>query len=245
MVHMRANDGRHDEAESSRLRSVWIDGLADALAVTDSSGKVLMSNPAFMRLCHATDPASIIRRSLTDLLGDRAHTLATVLQTARRQGLAHADPVFSGHPQPGQAMAPPGPATSSAPSPAPTEAWSVSAVLLHVGDQECLGVRLRKLHAVESLSATAGPVERLAHAINQLGHEMGLLPLPELLQQVTTLAERHLLSQALMRSAGRLTEAGQLLGIPVTELQQRMQHLGVTGPMPALGGPPQDDPLRQ
>ncbi len=249
MVQMRSASAQVDDAESSRLRSTWVDGLADALVVTDTGGRVLMCNPAFMQLCQAADGNTVHRRPLTALLGDPAHSLARALQTARSKGMAHIDSVFVGHREPFEAPAEPTtagaagqPTAHGATAAAPPPMLSVSAVLLSMADQECIGLRLRKLAAAPGALQAENPVERLASAIGQLADDMGLLPLPDLLQQATRLAERHLIGQALERCQGRQAETAQLLGIPLANLRQRMQHLGLTGTVSDLNHPATEDP---
>ncbi len=244
LVQMRAADALADEGESARLRSIWVDGLADALVVTDTAGRVLMCNPALMQWCQAAAGGAAIRnRPLTELLGDPAHSLATALQTARHRGLAHMDTVFIGHRDgaaPTGQLAPGGPDTAGL---QPSTLVAVSAMRLVVGDQECIGLRLRALAPAPAATAVTGPVDRLATALGHLADEMGLLPLHDLLQQASALAEKHLIGQALQRCQGRLPEAGQLLGIPVATLQERMQHLGLTGPAAdPTTRPPGEDP---
>ncbi len=214
MVQLRCIDVEPDQAEVSRRRSAWLDNTADALVVTDSSGRVLMCNAAFKAMCQMAPNATAHQRTLAELLGDPGRTLAHTLQQARRQGLAHAPEAFVGHTL-------------------PTLALELTAVLLAEGDQECIGLRLCKRPAAADTAPDLqrpDPVEQLTLAIGQLADQMGQLALPQLLQQAATLAERHLITAALARSQGRLNESGLLLGIPVPALQQRMQHLGLTGP---------------
>lgn len=238
MVQLRSVEAETDAAEASRRRSAWVDAQTDALVVTDSSGRVLMCNPAFTALCSVAEGASAQRRTLAELLGDPAHTVANVLLQARRQGLAHVAQAFVGHPSPSATQGA-GPHMQGHHA---AVAVDISAVLLAEGDQECIGLRLRKLQP-PGVSG-AGPIQQLALGISHLADQMGLQALPQLLQQAALLTERHLVGAALARCQGRLQDAGLLLGIPVPALQARMQHLGLTGVGPASGTPEPHTPLQ-
>jgi transcriptional regulator with PAS, ATPase and Fis domain len=226
VVQMRNIEAETDAAQAARRHAAWVDAQTDALVVTDSSGRVLMCNPAFTALCNLADGVTAQRRTLAELLGDPAHTLANVVLQARRQGLAHAPQAFLGHASAG--------ANNSRATPASTTtttlAVDISAMLLAEGDQECIGLRLRRLQP--EVTASAAPMDQLAQGINHLADQVGLQALPQLLQQAALLAERHLVGAALARSQGRPQEAAALLGIPMPALQARMQHLGLAGAGP-------------
>ena len=234
MVQLRRVQAEPESAESSRQRSAWVDALADALAVTDSSGRVLMCNAAFISLCRVPEGATAQRRTLTELLGDPAHTVANLLLQARHQGLARVEQAFIGHPLLAPACsARAGADTALHGGGATTVAVQVCAMLLAEGDQERIGLRLRKLQP--PAGAAVGPECPLTRDISLLADQVGLQALPQLLQQAALLAEQHLISTALARSQGCLPQAGALLGIPVLALQQRMQHLGLSEPGHAKG----------
>ena len=241
MVQLRRVQAEPESAESSRQRSAWVDASTDALAVTDSSGRVLMCNPAFISLCRVPEGATAQRRTLTELLGDPAHTVANLLLQARHQGLASVEQAFIGHPTLAPACsAAAGANTALHGGGATTVAVQVCAMLLAEGDQERIGLRLRKLQP--PADAAVGPQCPLTRDISHLADQVGLQALPQLLQQATLLAEQHLISTALARSQGRLPQAGALLGIPVFALQQRMQHLGLSEPGHAKGAPAEGTP---
>jgi transcriptional regulator PpsR len=246
MVQLRHFSAEAESTEAARQRSAWVEALDDALVVTDSSGRVLTCNPAFLALCRVPEGASAQRRSLAELLGDPTHTVARLLLQARHDGLAHVEQAFIGHSAPAPATASPVAANAAGrvagAAPLAVQVW---AMLLAEGDQERIGLRLRKLQP--AADAATGPVCQLSLGISHLADQVGLQALPQLLQQATLLAERHLISTALARSQSRIREASALLGIPVATLQQRMQHLGLSGAglaadTPDQGPPPEAEP---
>ena len=220
MVQLRSIEAEADPAMASRRRAAWVDSELDALVVTDSSGRVLMCNPAFVGMCQSADGASVQRRTLVDLVGDPSFTVARLLQQARSHGLAKVAQAFLGLDSPFAA--------------------ELTATLQTEGDQECIGLRLRRLQPKSEVAAAAGKLDPLALACARLADQMGVVAVPQLLQQAAAVAERHLITEALARCQGRMPEAGSLLGIPESTLQERMQHLGLNGSDHAAAGLTQD-----
>jgi DNA-binding NtrC family response regulator len=62
-----------------------------------------------------------------------------------------------------------------------------------------------------------------------------MVPLPDLLQEATHLAERHLIEVALSRTHGDSQTAAQLLGISRESLALRMQRVGLGRAQGGLG----------
>jgi hypothetical protein len=104
----------------------------------------------------------------------------------------------------------------------------VSVALLADGDQECLGLTLRRVD--QRLTALPPQVGELAAAIDRLAAQVGLVSLPELLQETTDLAERHLLAGRAGPHQGDRLQAAQLLGIGIDNLWLRLRHHGSTAP---------------
>lgn len=189
----------------------FVERTPDAVVITDTSGRVLMCNPSFQALCrsavgHRAD-GSITGRALAELLGDPHGLLPVVLGEARRLGIAERRRLLAGL------------------RAADGFDVEVSVALLADGDQECLGLTLRRVD--ERLSTLPPQVGELAAAIDRLAAQVGLVTLPELLQETTDLAERHLLQAALARTSGDRLQAAQLLGIGVDNLWLRMRHHGL------------------
>ncbi len=241
MIQFRRVQVEPESAESSRQRANWVDASPDALVITDSAGRVLMCNPAFISLCRVPEGATTQRRTLAELLGDPAHTVANLLVQTRRQGLASAEQAFIGHSLHASANSTPSVACPAQLGGAATLVVQVCAMLLAEGDQERIGLRLRRL--LPPADAAVGAQCQLTTGISHLADQIGLQALPQLLQQATLLAEQHLISTALARSQGSLQQAGELLGIPVSALQQRMQHLGLCKPGQATSAPVIGTPL--
>lgn len=196
----------------------FVERSPDAVVIADSASRVLMANPAFLALCRAARPSvsngNPVGHTLVELLGDPRGQWPAVLAEARRGGLADMRRVAVG------------------PADDPM-ALEVSIAMVADGDQECLGLTMR--HIDQRLEALPPQVGELAAAIDRLAAQVGLSTLPELLQETTELAERHLLDVTLARTQGDRLQAAQLLGIGVDSLWLRLRHHGLDQPRDESG----------
>jgi hypothetical protein len=182
-----------------------------------------MANPAFDALCADAANGSVPRHAaavghtLVELLGDPRGRLPAILAEARRVGIAEQRTCAVGR--------------------APNVSIDVelSAALLAEGDQECLGLTLRRID--QRLAALPPQVAQLASAIDRLATQVGVVSLPDLLRETSDLAERHLIETALARTQGDLLQAATLLGIDAENLWLRMRHHGLGGAAPARKPP--------
>lgn len=187
--------------------SDFVERTPDAVVITDSSGRVLMANPAFDTLCGRAGASPAHDHLLDEVLGDPMRELARILAEARRVGIAEKKgaTVLGSD---GQAIE-----------------VEVSAALLAEGDQECVGLILRR---TEQRRPRVPPqIKKLAAQIDQLAAQVGLQGLDALLRQAGDIAERHLIREALARAAGQLPATAQTLGLDLPVLIQRMGRLGI------------------
>lgn len=218
LVRVRSTERRGSDA--ARRLADFVEHTPDAVVITDSNGRLQIANPAFLALCPpSVDEAHLKGRTLVDLLGDPGHRLAALVAEVRRNGIAT------------QVRAPIG---------APGGHWAgraapeveVSAALLAEGDQECIGFILRR--QAPQQDQPLQPVDGLALAIENLAAQLGRVSLPELMQEATHLAERHLIRSALERARGHAETAADWLGITPESLALRLVRHGLV----ADGGAP-------
>ncbi len=191
-------------SESQRRFAEFVERTPDAIAITDSSGAILSTNPAFAQLSLAGEDALHGRR-LPAVVHDEANTLESVLQRTRSAGLASAVQMRVHQPAHG------------------TTLLEVSAVLLAEGDQERVGFTFRRLEqTVEAAAPIAG---RFAQALWTLGAELddrlGHRPLQALVDHANRVIEFHLIDRALERNGGDRLQAAAELGIAPDELEAR------------------------
>ena len=104
----------------------FVERMPDAVLITDSSGRVLMANPAFLVLAGLAVESQIVGLALGDWEGDPQRRLQAGLVEARRHGIARS----------AEAMLRRGGGDAVG--------VEVSAVLLDEGEQECIGFTLRQ-----------------------------------------------------------------------------------------------------
>jgi transcriptional regulator PpsR len=210
LLLVRARGSAPRSGDPAQQLAEFVEHTPDAVAITDSSGRVQMANPAFLTLCrHGSTENRIKGLALGEALGDPGLRLGPLVGEVRRLGIAtRVRARIGGAGVDGCEV-------------------EVSAALLAEGDQECIGFTLRRL----GLPRTTGDLpalEGLAQAIDGLAEQLGRVSLPELMQEASHLAERHLILGALQQARGRLADAADWLGITPDSLGLRLRRHGLT-----------------
>ena len=186
------------------------------MVVTDSSGRILVANPAFLALVHLNGEAEVRGQPLMGWLGLADQPLAALVPQVRRDGIVRRIESWV------------------KPSHAAPVGVEISAALLTEGDQECIGFTI---HPTVSAGNDDG-AESLPHAalgralrtgLEHLGGQLGALHLPAMLREATALAEQHFVQLALQRSAGDTSAAAALLGMPRDDLVRVLRRAGAPG----------------
>jgi hypothetical protein len=167
--------------------------------ITDAQGRVLMASDSLIAMCAEGGTSSLYGKSLSSVLDDAQGILAGLPDLVLREGMAHIpSTILGGHATPA------------------CEA-EVSATLINDGDQERIGFCLQ-VQATNTSDTWAQALQSLLES-----H----LPLPDLLQQVQTLTERHAINNALRITGANMVASASMLGISVAGLTQRIERLGV------------------
>jgi transcriptional regulator PpsR len=164
-----------------------------AVVVTDSSGRILLANPAFLSLVELRSEADAKGHALADWLGGPERPIEALVSQVRRHGVVRRF------------------VSAAKPARAPVEPVEVSATLLTEGDQECIGFTIHR--EASSGSGAALLPEGLRQGLEHLVGQLGGLPLPALVREAAALVERQFIELALERSAGNTAAAALLLGI--------------------------------
>lgn len=183
-----------ENTDLTRTLAMLVDRTSDGVVVTDSGGRIVAANPAFLTLAGTRTEDELRGRPLGDWLGRIDTDVAALLAGAHEHGIAHlirsslrratADPVDV----------------------------DVTAAMLTEGEQECFGFTLRGL---EPRGAARAAWEQ---ALLALDESVGRLPLDELMARSRTLLEQRFMAAALARTQGNADGAASLLGIPVEKL---------------------------
>lgn len=201
LVRVRSVDGAASSTELNTTLSRLVDDARDGVVVTDSSGRILVANPAFLALVQLGSEADVKGQMLMDWLGLSDRPLVTLVPQVRRDGIARRVESWL------------------KPAHAPAARVEISAALLAEGDQECIGFTIHRVSG--DMPRQGDPAEALRVGIEQIVQKLGVLALPEMLREATALAERCLIQAAIQRSGGDLNSAAALLGIGRASLDQR------------------------
>jgi transcriptional regulator PpsR len=205
LLLVRLRDSDPEEGAGTGVLADFVERTPDAVVITDTTGHVLMANPAFSALCGVAARTPIEGRLIGEWLGaattggtDANHVLGEV----HRHGIVQKF------------------ATSVRRADGTVSPVEVSATMLDEGDAPCIGLTLRPLESASSL-----PIDTARHARDEtraLLLRVGEAPLGVLLMQAAELAERHFVARALEMADGDRTAAAALLGIDVDALARRL-----------------------
>ena len=216
LVRVRPVDAPESPADRSATLARLVDAASDSIVVTDSSGRILAANPAFLNLAQVDAEVEVKGRSLQDWIVGADDLLEVLIPRVRREGITRRSAARLRRPE------------------AQPAAVEVSAALLTEGDQECIGFTIHALgHAAAARAAE--PVEMLGAAVERIAARLGELALPEVLREVAALVERHVIDAAARRCDGAAATAGAL-GISGASLSRRRRRLA------GGRGAPQNEP---
>lgn len=214
LVRVRTIDMPGSSADLNATLARLVDGTSDGVVVTDPVGRILIANPAFLKLVGMSTEADVKGRPLMDWLGVSEQQFATVLQQVRRQGIAR---------RIGSRLMSTNASVSDV---------EVSAALLTEGDQECIGFTIHFLPAQPYRHGQS--MEQLMVAIESLTATMGTVTLPSLLHDSVALVRAHFARIALERCAHDPVLAASLLGVDVDTIRSGAS-LVPAPPLPGSG----------
>ena len=220
LVRVRATEPAASAMSLNNTLSRLVDGASDGVVVTDSSGRILIANPAFVALVQLAGEADVKGRPLMDWLGATEQPLAALVAKVRRDGLARHIGSWVKR------------------ASGPAARVEISAALLTEGDQECIGFTIHPSAGAADGRGDAALTHSLRAGIEALAHQLGVLTLPAMLGQATALAEQYFVQLALAQSQGDLTAAAGLLGMDrdsLVRLQGRLQATHRAHPDPEAG----------
>jgi transcriptional regulator PpsR len=180
--------------EMNKTLALLVDSTRDGIVVTDSSGRILVANPAFLALVHGGGEDEVRGRPIGDWLGRIEDDVCALLAGAHAHGIAHL--VRSSlRRHDGAAID-----------------VDVTGAMLAEGEQECFGFTIRPCEALAEAHAA------WLKALVVLDERVGALPLPELMAQAQQMIEQRFVSLAMERAGGDVAAAAAMLGIAVDPL---------------------------
>ena len=76
-------------ADMNRTLALLVDSTRDGVVVTDSSGRIVVANPAFLALAHGVSEDDVRSRPIGDWLGRIETDVSALLAGAHQHGIAH------------------------------------------------------------------------------------------------------------------------------------------------------------
>jgi transcriptional regulator PpsR len=199
LVRMRAIDADTASAARDQSLSHLVDDAPDGVVVTDSSGRVMVANPAFLKLALLTSETQLKGLPLAGWVSLADQPLTTLVVKVRQDGMArHLESWVN----------------RDAASAVQIE---IAAVLLAEGDQECIGFTFRRVARAAGRGAMVDSTYSAldAHSLSMalrtgietLSAQVGERDVTELMRDATALVEQHFLALTLRRSAGHVGTA--------------------------------------
>lgn len=210
LVRVRSVDGAASSTELNTTLARLVDDARDGVVVTDSSGRILVANPAFLALVNLANETEVKGQMLMDWLGLSDRPLVTLVPQVRRDGIARRIESWV------------------KPARSPATRVEISAALLTEGDQECIGFTIHQV--LGEAPRQSDLADLLRAGIEQIALQLGTTPLPEMLREATALAERHFVQAAMQRAGGDVGAAAGVLGIGRTSFVRRQRLADGTSP---------------
>lgn len=201
-----ADDADSVGADLNSTLALVVDSTRDGVVVTDSSGRIVLANPAFLTLLDGRGEADARGQPISEWVGRIDADVATLLAGAHQHGIAHLLR-SSLRRRDGSAID-----------------IDITATLLAEGEQECFGLTIRPC------AANAPHPAAWVQAMAELDASVGRLTLPELLASSQRLAEQRFVAEAMLQARGDARAAARLLGIDIDELALCLQRAGAPGP---------------
>ena len=195
LVRLRVPAPTRQESDGTSIAS-GRDGTRHAVVVTDSAGRITMSNPAFLDMVRLGNESEARGRSLGEWIGEGALSLEAIIEQVRRHGVIGSV------------------ATSARIVGGTVRPVGIAASLLTDGDQECIGFTIEAAEQGHLSRLSPGDGMRdMRHGLDALAMQLGDVSLAVLLREAAALAERHFVALALRRAEGDADAAALLLGV--------------------------------
>lgn len=185
-------------ADMNKTLALLVDSTRDGVVVTDSSGRILIANPAFLALLQGPSEEQTRGQPIGEWVGRIDADVAALLAGAHEHGIAHLV------------------RSSLRRRAGPSIDVDITAALLAEGEQECFGFTIRPCEPKAEAQAA------WLQAIAELDQRVGQASLAQLMAESKRLTERRFMAAAMTRTQGDAAAAAALLHIAVEELVQAL-----------------------
>lgn len=192
--------------DGSRILKVW-EGVPDGFVITDSEGRILTANPAFLELVQVTAPEQVIGAPLDRWLGRQGVEFEVLLATLRSRGAVRL-----------YASSVRGDLGSL------TEAEISAVSVLHNGET-CHGFSVRDVGP--RLRPPRRANDGATRSVEQLTELIGRVPLKDLVREATDAIERLCIEAALDLTGDNRASAAEMLGLSRQSLYVKLRRYGL------------------
>lgn len=197
-------------ADSPNLSAVQlrlVQSAPDCLVLTDTDGRIMSANAAFVELAQLANEEQARNESLSRWLGRTGVDLSVLISNLRQRGSVR---LFA--------------TTLRGEHGAVTDV-EISAVLLTQGNQPFLGFSIRDIG--RRLGSDARHHRELPQSVGQLAELVGRVPMKDIVGETTDLIEQLCIEAALELTRDNRAAAAELLGLSRQSLYVKMRRFGL------------------
>jgi transcriptional regulator PpsR len=209
LVRLRSTDSGRATGDGARAQALVqaAERMPDGLLITDTEGRVLSANAAFINLVQLASEEPLRGESLARWLGRPGVDLNVMLATLRQQGSVR---LF---------------ATALRSEQGAEVEVEISAVSLPELDPPALAFLVR--HVGRRLSVANHSVKTAPRSVEQLAQLVGRMPLKDLVRESSDLIERLCIEAALQLTQNNRASAAEMLGLSRQSLYVKLRRFGM------------------
>ncbi|MGA7804717.1 transcriptional regulator PpsR [Bradyrhizobium sp.] len=186
----------------------YFEAAPDGLVITESDGRIIRANPAFLDMAQLSSPEQARGELLDRWLGRAGVDFSVALANVRQSGSIK---LFT---------------TMVRGEYGATAGVEVSAVLLSDGDDKPgIGFAIRNVE--KRLSAASASTRELPRSIAQLTELIGRVPLRDLVRETTDVIEKLSIEAALELTGDNRASAAEMLGLSRQSLYVKLRRFGI------------------
>ncbi len=199
-----------DRAAAHRALVQAVGRAPDGVVITDTDGRVLSANAAFVALTQLTAEDQLVGEPIDRWLGRPGVDVQVMLATLRQQGTLRlfGTVVHGEHGVDADV--------------------EVSAAAVPDGEPPCLGFTVR--HVGRRLGPALQAGKASPRSVEQLTQLVGRMPLKDLVRESTDLIEQLCIEAALQLTQGNRASAAEMLGLSRQSLYVKLHRYGMTEP---------------
>lgn len=210
LVRLTAMSAADTASGLSPRRAIMLDALEhapDAFIVTDTGGKILTCNAAFIDMAQLTKTEQAIGRNLSDYLGRSDVDLSVLIANIQQRGAVR---LF---------------ATMLHGANGSEQQVEISGVSVRSGPLPCLGFSVREVG--QRMSAERPSLQQLPRSADQLVELVGRVPLQEIVSETADLIEKLCIEAALRLTRDNRASAAEMLGLSRQSLYVKLRRYNI------------------